>query len=92
MSHFLVFFDTLTDEIGGDGSDYFIKKNIVEAKNPKDAVKVMMKKIVKANFGAKPDPDDREDLIRQLKDGGATVVELVSPKVTCIDLDKITCI
>jgi polyhydroxyalkanoate synthesis regulator phasin len=86
MKKYLVIFDSMAHDLVGDGSDYFLKKGIIEADTPKGAVKALIDKMVKEEFeDGEVDKDDVKDFIDDIKSEGMSVVELASPKVTRID-------
>lgn len=91
MKQYLVIFDSMAHDLVGDGTDYFLKKGIIEADTPKGAVKALIDKMVKEEFDIRKaddgevDEDDVKDFIEGIKSDGMSVVELASPKVTRID-------
>lgn len=72
-------------DLVGAGSEYFLKKCIIEANSPKEAIENRVAKMVNEEFGKPPheesDECDIEEFIDDIRGDGASVIELANNKV-----------
>jgi hypothetical protein len=89
MPHYLVIFDSEAHTLVGDGSNYFLKKCIIEAKSPEDAVKNALEQRIDAEvemwerLGQRPtDEQDAFEIMRlDIRKSGTSVVEIANTQI-----------